>query len=366
MSRFLKIYFFFLIFILAVSLGRGFLPLWFFQNGFSYSQIALFYLIDYLTPSVILIFAKNFSTVKSLTLALISEILLMLSVYRFFHPWQIYLSGVLAGATVVFFYLTYNTLYFENTPQNKRALSSSFFTLGGPLIGVVVPIMVGFFGQQWGLSSVFLIAALIHVLIIYLIKLLPKIEFKCRLKQNLGKTKSINFLLFLEGIKESVSLAAIPVFTLYFIRQPLPYGVYFSYLGFVSTAAAVFLGFLSDRFKKRAFILYPATIMVGLTIIALGLSKNLLSWAIISGVLGFATVINGTFVTTLVLDKTSKVNEGMISREFLLGIGRVIGVMIFLASLGLTNQPSLGLIFIGFLYLLFPFNVHLKKLYQKG
>jgi MFS family permease len=366
MRRFLKIYFFFLIFILAVSIGRGFLPLWFFQNGFSYSQIALFYLIDYLTPSIIIIFAKNFSTGKSLTLALVSEVLLMLSVYHFFHPYQIYFSGILAGATVVFFYLTYNTLYFENTPRDKRALSSSFFTLGGPLISVIVPIVIGFFGQQWGLSSIFLIAALIHALTIYLIKLLPKIEFKCDLKQNLKKTKSINFLLLIEGVKESVTLAAIPIFTLYFIRQPLPYGIYFGYLGFVSTATTVFLGFLSDRFKKRTFVLYPITITVGLTIIALGFSKDLFSWAIISGILGFATVINGTFVTALVLDQTPKVNEGMISREFLLGLGRVIGVIIFLASLGLTSQPGLGLIIIGFFYLLFPLNVRLKKLYQKG
>lgn len=365
MKRFLKIYFFFLIFILAVSIGRGFLPLWFLQNGFSYSQIALFYFIDYLTPPVILIFAKNFSTGKSLTLALILEIFLMLSVYRFFHPFQIYLSGILAGATVVFFYLTYNTLYFENTPKNKRALSSSFFSLGGPFVGVIAPVVVGFFGQQWGLSSIFLIAILIYFLIIYLIKFLPKIEFKCRLKQNLKKTRSINFLLFVEGIKESVSLAAIPIFTLYFIRQPLPYGVYFGYLGFVSAAATVFLGFLSDKFKKRTFILYPVTITVGLTIIALGFSRNLFSWAIISGVLGFATVISGAFVTTLVLDQTSKVKEGMISREFLLGIGRATGLIFFFASLCLTNQPSLAFILIGFLYLLFPFNVYLKKLYQR-
>ena len=366
MTRFLKIYFFFLVFILAVSIGRGFLSLWFVQNGFTYHQIILFYFIDFLVPPLILLLAKSFSTVKSLSLALISEILLMLSVYHFYHPLQIYLSGILAGTTVVLFYLTYNTLYFENTPKDKRAFSSSLYTLVGPLSGVVVPIVVGFFGQARGLAPVFLVAALIHAVTIFLVKMLPQIEFKCHLRQNLAKTRRINFLLLIEGVKESVSLAAIPLFTLFFIRQPLPYGVYFGYLGFVSTAATVLLGYLSDKLKKRTFVLYPATLMVGLTIIALGFSNSLLSWALISGALGFLVVINGTFVTAMVLDQTAKIEEGMISREFWLGIGRAIGVMAFFVSLTLTDSPRMALILIGFLYCFFPLIVYSRKLYGES
>ncbi|MBU3956773.1 MFS transporter [Patescibacteria group bacterium] len=365
-SVFFRIYGFFLIFILAVNIGRGFLSLWFIQNGFGFPQITLFYFIAFLVPSLILLFAKKFSTARSFTIALISEILLMLSVFHFHHPLQLYFAGVFAGATVVFFYITYNTLYFENTPKDKRAFSSSLFTLAGPFLGILVPLAVGFFGQKWGLSSIFLVAASIYLINLYLIRFLPKIEIECNLRQNLIKTSRINFLLLLEGIKESVYFAAIPIFTLFFINQPLPYGAYFSYLAFISIAATMFFGFLSDKFKKRAIILYPVTIMVALTIIALGFAQSLSWWTIISGALGFLLVLNGTFVTTLVLDQVSEVKVGMISREFLLGVGRTIGMAIVFASLALFNSPKLALILIGSLYLLFPLTVYVKKIYQKG
>jgi len=337
---------------------------WFIQNGFSFSQASLFYLIDYATPPIMLLFTKKFSSKKSFYLALISEILLMASFYHFFHPWQIYLSGILAGLTVVFFYITYNTLYFENTPKDKRATSSSLFTLAGPFLGITIPLVIGFFGQKYGLSSVFLISILILFVTLWLIKFLPYIEFKCELGQSLLKTKKINFLLFLEGTKESVSLASVPLFTLFFIRQPLPYGKFLSYLAFLSTAASIFLGYISDKFKRRKIILYPVTFLVGLLIVGLGLASNIFWWTILSGTLSFLITINGTFVTTLVLDQISDVKIGMISREFLLGAGRVFGMAFTFLSLTFSNSPKLALILIGSLYFLFPLTVYLRKLYQ--
>lgn len=360
---FLKIYSFFLVFLLAVSIGRGFLSLWFKQNGFTYPQIAAYFFIKLLLPSLILLFVKKFSTVKSFSLALISEIILMLGVSRFFHPWQIFLVGFPSGITVVFFYVTYNTLHFKNTPKDRRAFSSSLFTLAGPFLGIVLPPLVGFLAQKWGFPSIFLTAIFILLIAFYLIRLLPKIEFECQLGQILNKTRRINFLLIIEGIKDTVSLAAIPLFTLFFIDRPLPYGIYFGYLAFVSAIATLILGYFSDRFKKRTVILYPVTSLAATMIILLAFSQSLTWWAIITGVLGFILTINGTFVTTLVLDQVHREDEAMISREFLVGVGRGIGTSLIIASLALYNSPKLALILIGSLYFLFPLIVRFKKIY---
>lgn len=362
-SVFLKIYFFLLVFILAVYIGRGFITLWLNQNGFTFPQISLFYLIDFAIPPLILLFVvKKFSTVKSFSIAFISEILLMVSLYRFFHPWQIYLSGLLAGTTVVFFYITYNTLYFENTPKNKRATSASLFTLVGPFMAILVPLVVGFFGQKWGLSAIFLVAAFILLINFYLIRFLPKIEFESNLRKSLTAGRQINFLLFLEGVRET-AMVAISLFVLFFIRQPLPFGIFFSYLGFTSAATTVLLGFVSDKLKKRTFVLYPITSMVALSIIGLGFSQTLIWLTIFSGILGFISTINGTFVTTMVLDKVPKIKEGMIGREFLLGAGRVVGMLIIFTSFILFNSPKVALILIGSLYFLFPITLYFKKIY---
>ncbi|MFH1601763.1 MAG: MFS transporter [Candidatus Shapirobacteria bacterium] len=360
---FLQIYIFFLVFLLAVSLGRGFFSLWFSQNNFSYQQIFGYYLIKLAIPSILLVFIKRFSSPKSFIIAFASEIILMLGVIKFIHPWQIFLIGIPSGITVVFFYVTYNTLYFNNTPKNKRAFSSSIFTLAGPFLGIAVPLIVGFIGKFWGLQAVFPTAIFIILIAAYLTKNLPKISFACNLKKSLNKTKKINLLLIIEGIREAVGLAAVPVFTLLFINQPLPYGVFFSYLAFVSVGTTLLLGHLSDKSKKRTIILYPSTILVALLIMTLGFSQDLRSWAILTGCLGLVSTINGTFVTTLVLDQINSVGHGMIGREFLLGVGRIIGSLIFIASLAIFSAPKSAFLLIGLIYLLFPYLVFRNKLY---
>lgn len=363
MRLFFRIYSFFLVFLLAVSIGRGFMSLWFVKNGFTYPEVSLFYLIDFGIPAVFLLLVKNFSTSKSFAIALISEVLLMLSYYHFYHPLQLYFSAILAGTTVVFFYVTYNTLYFENTSREKRATSSSFFTLAGPFLGIAIPIIGGFIGQRWGISTMFLISIPILLTTLYLIRFLPKIEFKADLAESLAKTRRINILLLIEGIKDTVAFAAIPIFTLFFVREPLLYGIYLSYLAFISTAATIFLGIISDKLKKRKIILYPSTTLVALTIIALGFSNNLTYWAITTGVFGFISTISGTFVVTLILDSVHEVKAAMVGREFLLGVGRIIGMLIIFTSLALFRSANLALIFIGILYLSVPILVRLQKIY---
>lgn len=362
---FLKIYGFFLVFYLAVSLGRGFLPVWFQQNGFSYSLIIIYFLIKLALPSVILLFKQKFSTKKSLTLALMSEIALMLTVFHFFHFTQIYLVAFFSGITVVYFYLVYNTLFFENTSKDKRAFSSSLYGVAGPFLGVIIPLLAGFISQKFGFSSLFLAATVFLIICLLLVKSLPQTEFPSDLRLILRKNKPLVAPMFIRGIMEAVSLTAIPTFTLLYINKPLPYGIYFGYLAFVSVGASVIFGFISDKIKKRTVFLYPSTIITAFVIILFGFSRDLRSWSIISGIFSFISTIDGSFVTTVVLDKATSVSEGMIAREFLVGAGRMVGSVICLIPLMLGGNPQTAMIILGLIYLLFPFLVHRQHLYRK-
>lgn len=361
---FLKVYGFFLVFYLAVSLGRGFLPVWFQQNGFGYSLIIIYFLIKLALPAVILLFRQRFSTKKSLALALLSEIALMLTVFHFFHYTQIYLIALFSGMTVVYFYLVYNTLFFENTPKDKRATSSSLYGVAGPFLGVIIPLLAGFISKRYGFSSLFLAAIVFLMICLLLVKSLPQTEFTSDLRLILRKNRFLVTPMFIRGIMESASLTAIPVFTLLFINKPLPYGIYFSYLAFISVGASLLLGYVSDKIKKRTVFLYPSTITTAIVIILFGFSKSLYAWTIISGIFSFVSAIDGSFVTTVVLDKASSVSEGMIAREFLVGVGRMVGSAICLVPLLLGGTPQTAMIFIGLIYLLFPLLVHRQHLYR--
>jgi hypothetical protein len=82
-------------------------------------------------------------------------------------------------------------------------------------------------------------------------------------------------------------------------------------------------------------------------------------------VLSLISTLNGTFVTALVLDQISWVKDGMIGREFLLGVGRGIGTLVVLGSLHFYQSSKVALIFIGSLYFLFPLTLYLKKFIKK-
>jgi MFS family permease len=182
-----RIYLFFIIFSLAVSLGRGFFPVWFLQNGLEYWQIITYYLIKLATPSVIMLVSQRFSTKKSLTMAFVSEIILMILVLRLFHPYQVFLAGLFSGTTVVYFYLIYNSLFFENTAKNKRAFSSGLYNFAGPFLGIVVPLLAGLISQRFGLPALFVSAMGLIAVCFSMIKGLPEISFDCNLRAVLSK-----------------------------------------------------------------------------------------------------------------------------------------------------------------------------------
>jgi len=364
-NTFLKIYFFFLVFYLAVSLGRGFLPVWFLQNGLSYQLIVLYFLLKLALPSLIILLPQKFSTRKSLSWALVSEILLMLSVYHFFYPWQIYLVAFFSGTTVVYFYLVYNSLFFENSPKDKKAFSASLYLFAGALLGIVVPLIAGLISQKFGFTGLFSASIAILLICFLMIKSLPQISFDSNLYLLLRKHRPVVVPLLVEGIRDAISLAVIPTFTLLYIKKPLPYGVYLSYIACVSAVASLFLGFLSDKYKKRTIFLYSSAIITSFIIILFGLVSDLNTWSIVTGLYTFIATINASFVITLVLDKIPDIKESMILREFLLGAGRTIGSLIYLAPLVLGFSPTKAFVVIGLIYLCLPLIVYRQKLYQQ-
>jgi MFS family permease len=358
-----RIYLIFLVFYLAVSLGRGFFPIWFRQSGLELWQIAAYYLIKLALPPIILLFNQNFSTRRSLALAFISEILLMMAVFKLFHPYQAFLAALFSGTTVVYFYLIYNTLFFENTPRDKRATSSGLYSFAGPFLGIIVPLIAGMMSQRFGLPSLFIAATGLIAICFLMIGSLPQVSFESNLSVILKKNHSLVIPLIIEGIKEAVPLLAIPVSTLLYIKEPLPYGIYLSYLAIVAVITGLLLGFISDRIKSRTIFLYPSTILTTVAIVFLGLTHDLPSWSIASGAFSFTAAIGAIFVTTAVLDKASSVKEGMIAREFLLGVGRIIGSTICLLFLLTDQPPQRAIIALGLIYLLFPLSVFWQKLY---
>jgi MFS family permease len=347
-----------------VSLSWGFLPIWFLQNGFQYREIIIYFLIRAAVPSVILFFRQQFTTAKNLILAFGADILLMLIVFRFFGHFQIYLAAVFSGVTVVYFYMIYNVLFFENTPKDKRATSSGIYNLAAPIIGIVIPVIAGYISAKFGFAYLFLSSIVVIFGCLVMIRILPKISFQSDLKSILPRNEVIRVPLILEGVKESVPLTAIAVFTLIYIKQPIPYGIFLSYLAIVAVVAALLMGLLSDRLKKRTLFLYPAVILTGISIILLGFSRDLNSWAIFSGIFSFTSTIASSFLTTMVLDKSSSVQEGMINQEFLKGIGRLTGSFICLIPLLIGQTPQTAMILIGLVYLSLPFIVNRKKVYN--
>lgn len=366
MKPFVNIYIFFVVFSLAVGIGRGFFPVWFLENGFSYTQIVIYFLIKLAIPPLILLLRQRFSTVKSLSLAIASEILLMISVWHIYHPAQLLIIAFLSGVTVVYFYLVYNTLFFENSPKDKKAFSAGLYFLASPFLGIMVPLIVGWVTQKYGFTYIFPAAIVLLVVCLARIPKLPKITFEPNLGEIIGKNKKLVILQLLDGIQDAVPLTAIPAFTLLFIKDPLPYGAFLSYLAIMAVCANLLIGYISDKIKNRTLFLYPAAILTALSIIGFGFAYDLRLWAIVCGFFGFISTIKSSFALTVILDKATGVSDGMVLHEFLVGVGRIIGSLICLIPLIMGGSPQTAMIFIGFIYLLFPIALYRQRIYRSN
>lgn len=362
---FSKLYPIQLIYLFAVYLTNAMLLLWFQKQGVTYIGMALFFLVIYSSGLASMALLKSIRPRLFFVLGIMCNITVFAVFGFYFKVEYLPLIALLYGPMFILFWINYNVIFFSNIDTEKRAFSSAIYAFAFSFLSTVVPLVSGIAASRYGMKSIFIAGILAMIIAILLSLRIKAPTLHYRIYNSIKCIKGVRLLIFLEGFWEHLTFVAIPLLALFFIKDEMGMGAYLSYLGLTGAVASLVITKISDRKKNRRFFIRTLALSLAFATMLLVFSKNIYLWIAFTGLLYLLAPALKPFQTTVVLDNMKcGMHELMVAREFMLNLGRFLGVCAFLASLMLGFK--FGSIFIAALAMLaYPFVLRARGYYEQ-
>lgn len=346
-----------LLFMTAVLWFESFmkiLPAYYIIQGMLPRDLAGATAVSFGTSLILLLLIRKGKARFLWKVSMITALLSVLFVINLRSVFVFYVSQIMVGVTMFSYWVSYNIAYFTATPKEKIGTGSAIMFSIFPILNIIAPPVAGFIFQgsqllYWILSAVFFIIS-------YRLIALPE-DFTVHysIRSALDEIKMTRILLILEGVWEAMVFALIPIYTLYFIKTPVSYGLYAAYLAVIGVVANLFLGHITDKLQKRVVFLYPLTIlMAATTLLFPSAAKNITLWLIVTGVLNFFIPMFWNITTAMIVDTHPNLKMAMPGREISLALGRAIGLVAAAVSFFLEPTPRIIYYVLGGILFLYP------------
>lgn len=367
-KKFLTLLTLFISYIWVVTFVRSMLPIHFIESGFSIEQMLAGFLFMFSIQLAALLLIKKLSSKFAWRISILFLFAFLAFIVNVKNDVQMYLGMALSGLSLFFFFPIYNIAHFESTPKKKIGTSSALMFSIGPAIGILAPALAGFVAQIdffffWILSAILMAITLITI------------NFQENFSLNYSRIavyeeiKYTRPYIFLEGIWSALVLGIIPVYSITFVKTPIAFGAFLSYIAIISAISNLILGKLTDKLERRAVFLYPLTLILALTTFFFQFAlKNFGLWIIFTGIVGFVLPMFWNLSTTLVVDNHDHLRHALIGREIVLSAGRTVGLGLAFLSFTFEKEPKYIFIFLSLSVLLYPvilfYNERIKKHHQ--
>lgn len=350
------------------SFSSAILPTHFLQQGLNYNQMIFGKFLVFAFQLILLLFLTSFTSKNAWRMATVTYLMFVLLSVKILGPVQFYIASGLSGFSLFFFYIAYNIAHFKNTHKSKTGHSSAIMFSIGPIINIIAPLASGLIAKI-NFNLLWILAIVSFFICLFSVRNQENFRVKYSAKKALQEIKATRFFILIEGIWEALPFGLVPIFTLYFIKEPLPYGAYLAYLSLIAVFANLLLGKITDKIQRRAIFLYPITITLAvITFLFFFAINNLPMWIITTSLLQFFLPLFWNLSTAMVIDSHSNLNLAIPGRDLILGIGRIAGLFITFASLTFEKTPKNIFIFLGLVMLLFPiillWNTRVSKRYS--
>jgi MFS family permease len=351
----------------AVYFTASLLVLWLSKNNFSFSDLIIYYLLTFFVALIgILYLPKNqISAKKAIFWGILLNLSYVLVLVKIFSPLQLYLSAVLSGLNVVYFWIPYNIMYFKYSSEEKRGLNSGIYFLITPIIGITLQPLAGIIAEKFGFYTMFFIGTILYLIPIFLVRYLPDFKWSLDVKKELSTLK-FNWSTFFQGMSSRINWTLIGVFTLFFITSPISFGGFFGYLSLVAALASLVNGYVSDKIKNRKYFFYIFSSLAVLSFIPLAFARNPYYWALFAGISSLSIYLANPFWFTFNLDyyKNIGVEKTMILREVYLNLGYIFNLMIVFLVFYFTSSTKISLMVISLICCLLPIVSYLQGVYR--
>jgi hypothetical protein len=367
--KYIKLVAFFSAFNWLICFSRAALLPHFLKEGLNFQQIIFAAMLSFWAVLAIILLGRQFihkvGSRRAWYIAVILSMIYILLLVNIKTPYQLYAAYFINGLITYFFYVFYNTAHFEATPKEHTGKSSALVFSIGPVISLVAPLLAGTLAEinylyVWIASFIFFLVPL------YFVKFQDNFSIQYEIGEALEEIKSTRLFIFLGAFWEAMNFGIIPVYTLFFIKTPLGYGAYLSYLGLVSILANLLLGTFSDKIQKRILFLYPITIiMSALTMLFVLATSNIYYWIILSGAIQFFYPLYNNFALAMVVDTDPNLKKAVVGRELVLSAGRIIGLSLAFISFVFEARPFYIFIILGSGMLIFPLALFWRTRFAK-
>jgi hypothetical protein len=330
-----------------IQFGRAVLPVHLFSQGLSYLQIifgsSLVILGQLIVMSLIGFKKRNYSSkIVYITAIILYIVFFILSGSKIFFSGQYYIGSILSGIGSTLFYLFFSIQYFSNKSSGVYTQSAIFFNvLAG--VSVIVPLVAGFIGS-FSFAYVLIYTIVLFIITLIVILFQDKKQFSFSIQESFIKAKGAKGIIILDGIFDSLSWGIISIVTLKLIHEPLLFGGFFSYLTLLAIVSNYFIGKIGDKNKNGRKLVAVVSFLMFLAILPLGFfTKNIIVWAIASGIFGILSTIFSAIVLGITLEMAEDKVLMFPAREVLINSGRLIGL--FWAVICLYFELATYLIF---------------------
>lgn len=260
-----ELYVFQLIFSFAHALVTIFEPIFFYQEGFSLSFIAVYYALHYILYALALplggMFGARFGVERSISLSLPIFVLYFLALAGI-HSYSIlvYLAAVLLTAHKIFYWPAFHTDFASFADKHNRGTELSWMSLLQYGVGVLGPLVGGFVATYFGFPILFTVAAVLVVC-----SAAPMLRTTDGISARGAKytdpwniirsSAHRHMVISMIGWGENlIDLVFWPIFLFIVIGSTKTLGIVVSISAAVMTVFGFLVGEMSDRFSPRAVI----------------------------------------------------------------------------------------------------------------
>lgn len=351
----------------AVYFSGTLLVFWLYKNGFGFSDLIVYFLGTFLVGLLGILYLPKIKITnhKALFWGIILNLSYVLILIKIFSPFQLYISAIVSGLNIIFFWISYNTMHFKYSSEEKRGFNSGIYFLITPVIGITLQPLTGVVAEKFGFEIMFALGISLYLVPIFLIRYLPDFEWDLNIKKELSTFK-FNWVTFFQGMSHRINYSLVPIFTLFFITNPVSFGSFFGYLALVAAIASIINGYISDKIKNRKYFYYIFSFFAVISFLLLPFVKDPYYWALFAGVSNLCMYLASPFWFTYNLDyyKEIGVEKTIILREVYLNLGYIFNLMIVFFVFYFTSSTKISLLVVSVLCCFLPIASYLQGVYR--
>src|SRR4030066_530481 len=255
--------------------------------------------------------------------------------------------GLAFGMYYPLFWTPFNLLKAQMTRKGDRGVTYGAFFFVWPLATFAAPflgaLVIDFASYQMMFAiGIAIIIATAFVVFAYR-AYIPKDQVMRIRLEAVGKRNVIALLG--EGGFEGGFWADLVIIAWWFVKDEVQLGILFSLFGLSAGIMAIILGKVSDKIQNRRFFVQVSALSSIPFVVLISLASSLEEYAIATGLLEFACFMFPVFLFAIITDKLEDTkNDSVISREYLLDIGRVSTIVILMVLLYLGVKPQVCLL----------------------